>query len=84
MSQDDRFLQKLITGNSDANIDFKDLQKLLVSRGFELRIRGDHFIFVHPKVEEIINLQPLGHLAKPYQVRQVRSILIKYRMAGGL
>jgi hypothetical protein len=31
-------------------------------------------------VAEILNLQPKGSKAKPYQVRQVRSILVKYRL----
>lgn len=31
-------------------------------------------------VEEILNLQPKGAKAKPYQVKQVRSIILKYRL----
>lgn len=32
---------------------------------------------------EILNLQPKGRHAKPYQVRQVRGVIVKYRLAGG-
>jgi hypothetical protein len=32
-------------------------------------------------VEEILNLQPNGAKAKPYQVKQVRDVILKYRMA---
>lgn len=32
-------------------------------------------------VEEIINLQPKNGLAKPYQVKQVRDLIIKYELS---
>jgi len=47
---------------------------------FEERVRGDHHIFTRNGVAEIINLQPKDKKAKPYQVRQVRGILVKYRL----
>ena len=31
-------------------------------------------------VDEIINLQPLNKYAKPYQVKQVRELLIRYKL----
>jgi hypothetical protein len=31
---------------------------------------------------EILNLQPKGSHAKPYQVRQVREIIVRYRLGG--
>ena len=34
-------------------------------------------------VEEILNLQPKGSQAKLYQVKQVRTAIVKYRLAGG-
>jgi hypothetical protein len=43
---------------------------------------GDHHIFTHEGVIEIINIQPKGSHAKPYQVRQVRNIILKYRLGG--
>ena len=49
--------------------------------GFVERIRGSHHIFTHDKVEEILNLQTLGSLAKPYQVKQVRKVLVEYKLA---
>lgn len=50
--------------------------------GFEERIRGDHHIFSKDGIEEIINLQPKGAKAKPYQVKQVRNIILKYKPGG--
>ena len=33
-------------------------------------------------VEEILNLQPRGRHAKLYQVKQVRGVIVKHRLAG--
>jgi hypothetical protein len=46
------------------------------------RIKGDHHIFTREDIEEILNLQPKGSQAKPYQVRQVRQALVKYQLGG--
>jgi hypothetical protein len=76
-----RVLVKVLAGSSDKNIRFEDLRGLLLSLGFDERVRGSHHIFFRSGVEEIINLQPReGGMAKPYQVRQVRNILVKYRL----
>lgn len=32
--------------------------------------------------EEILNLQPKGAKAKPYQVKQVRNVILKYKLGG--
>lgn len=45
-----------------------------------MRIKGSHHIFYKEDVEEIINLQPQNNKAKPYQVKQVREILINYKL----
>jgi hypothetical protein len=49
--------------------------------GFAERIRGDHHIFAREDVVEILNLQPRGSLAKAYQVRQVRNVIVQYKLA---
>ncbi len=46
------------------------------------RVRGDHHIFTRDDVEEILNLQSRGSLSKAYQVKQVRDVIIRYRLAG--
>jgi hypothetical protein len=43
-------------------------------------VRGDHFIYTKPQIEEILNLQPIGGLAKAYQVKQVRTVILKYKL----
>ena len=70
----------VITGMQDKNIKFKDLQKLLDILGFECRIKGDHFIYSYRNLPENINIQPIGNMAKPYQVKQVRLFLQKYQI----
>jgi hypothetical protein len=72
--------EKILAGGSDGNIDFASLCQLLARFGFDERIKGDHHIFTRSDVAEIINLQPNGSKAKPYQVKQVRNILVKYRL----
>ena len=47
---------------------------------FNERIRGDHHIFSRDGIDEILNLQPKGSKAKPYQVKQVRTIMLKYKL----
>jgi hypothetical protein len=69
---------------ADANIRFEDLRSLLGALGFRERIKGDHHIYVKNGVAEILNLQPRGSLAKPYQVRQVRALIVRYKLATGV
>jgi hypothetical protein len=45
-----------------------------------MRTHGSHHIFDQAGIEEILNLQPHGSLAKPYQVKQVRGVILKYRL----
>ncbi len=80
MGKHEKLLSQILKGTSDANITFEGLCNLLQNFGFEMRIRGSHHIFTKDKVEEILNLQPKGAKAKPYQVKQVRSIIVKYRL----
>lgn len=47
---------------------------------FEERIRGSHHIFTKDVIEEILNLQPKGSKSKPYQVKQIRNVILKYKL----
>ena len=82
MRKPEKVLDKVLRATSDANIPFDDLQGLLLHLGFEERIRGSHHIYRKEGVEEKINVQRDGNKAKPYQVRQVRAIILKYNLAG--
>ena len=78
-----KVLDRVLRGTSDASIDFDQLCDLLKRLGFEERTHGDHHIFARHGIFEILNLQPRGRHAKPYQVKQVRGVILKYRLGGG-
>ena len=80
MSKAEKVRGNILNGQSDTNIKFDDLRYLLKKMGFHERIKGDHHIFTKDGVEEIINLQPVGNLAKAYQAKQVRGLILKYRL----
>ncbi len=82
MARRDKLLDQILRGTSDANIPFGEICQLLRRLGFEERIRGSHHIFTKEGVEEILNLQPKGANAKPYQVKQVRNVILKYKLGG--
>jgi hypothetical protein len=73
-------LRRVLSGTSDATIRFDDLCQLLLNLGFEMRVRGSHHIFRKAGIEEKINLQREDSKAKPYQVRQVRNVVLKYHL----
>jgi len=75
-----KLIRRILSGNADANIPFSGLCRLLKHLEFSERIRGDHHIFTRKGVAEILNLQPKGALAKPYQVRQVRQVIVEYKL----
>ena len=75
-----RIGQRILTGRSDAAIRFEELVGLLRKLGFAERVRGSHHVFHKDGVEEILNLQSKGGQAKPYQVKQVRAVMLKYRL----
>ena len=81
MKMDKGILDKVLTGLSDKNIRFSDLRKLILRLGFDERIKGDHHIFTKDGVAEIMNIQPLRDgQAKAYQVKQIRSIILRYKL----
>ena len=80
MGKHEKLVQKILSGRQDNSIHFSEIVALLLSLGFSQRIKGSHHIFYRNGVEEIINLQPGGSKAKSYQIKQVRDILLKYRL----
>ncbi len=82
MSKNEKLIDQILRGASDANISFDELCHLMRHLEFDERIRGSHHIFRKQGVEEKVNLQRDGSKAKPYQVRQVRALLLRYRLGG--
>ena len=81
MGKQEKILATVLRGTSDANISFDDIRSLLLHFGFDERIRGSHFIYRKQGVEEKINIQSSDGKTKPYQVKQIREILLKYHLA---
>jgi len=82
MGKYEKLLQQILGGRADASISFSDLCHLMLRLGFEERTSGSHHLFRRAGVEEKVNLQKDGSKAKPYQVRQVRQIILKYELGG--
>jgi hypothetical protein len=81
MSKFEKLLLKLLSGNADNNFSFDDLRNVLLHFNFiERTTGGSHKIFYKEGIEEIINIQSKGSKAKPYQVKQVRLIILKYKL----
>ena len=80
MGKHERLYEHILMRRSDAGVSFDALCSLLERLGFARRIRGDHHIFSKTGVEEILNLQPKGGKAKPYQVKQVRQLIVQHRL----
>lgn len=82
MGKHEKLLLLILRGTSDANIPFDGLRSLLGWLGFSERIKASHHIFTREGVEEILNLQEKRGKAKAYQVRQVRQVILKYKLQG--
>jgi len=83
MGKHEKLYAHILMRRSDANVPFEALCSLLKHLGFSQRIRGDHHIFTKDGVAEIINLQPKGGKGKPYQIKQVRSLILQYDLKLG-
>ena len=81
MGKYEKLLHKLLLGSSDSNFNFDELCSLLTRLSFKERIKGSHHIFYRDDIQDIINIQPKEGKAKPYQIKQVRNIIVKYKLA---
>jgi predicted RNA binding protein YcfA (HicA-like mRNA interferase family) len=77
-----KLLRKILAGSK--NVQFSDMVSLVEAFGFRLsRVNGSHFIFVHPAIPELVNLQENKGKAKPYQVRQFLQLVEEYDLELG-
>ena len=83
MGKYEKLIRKIVFGSSDKNIEFDELFNLLLKSGFQVRIKGSHHNFSKKGIIEKINIQKDGKLAKAYQVRQIRNIILKYKLLDG-
>lgn len=80
MGKYEKLLKKIRQRQSDKNIAFTDLRQLMLHLGFEERTSGSHHIFRKAGIEEKVNLQQDGSKAKAYQVKQVRTVILRYKL----
>ena len=81
MAKWDKFRRKLMSARSDSSLDFGDLCRFVEQElGFTPHPQnsGSHRVYAKAGIPEIIDLQPNGHEAKAYQVRQIRSIIVTH------
>lgn len=63
---------------------FAEALALANALGFRgARVRGSHHILSHAGIPELINLQDVGGMAKPYQVRQILDLAERYNLRLG-
>ena len=66
---------------SPASLRFSETRALAEAAGFHLsRVSGSHHIFTHPGLPELLNLQEVHGMAKPYQVRQLLRLMERYNL----
>ncbi len=75
-----KLLDRIVGGGSDANIPFEQTRTLLLALGFSESVKGSHRKFVREGVEEMINIQEVEGKCKPYQVKQMREVLLRYNL----
>jgi len=80
MGKYDKLFSNILSGRNDNAIRFTELTHLLRAMGFNERIKGSHHIYYRQDIEEILILQPKGSQAKDYQIKQVRNVILKYRL----
>ena len=62
-------LYELLRRNPSMVVAFRDFIRLIEAFGFEYkRSKGSHRSYLHPRVSEVVTIQPLGKDAARYQV----------------
>ncbi|MDR3160506.1 MAG: type II toxin-antitoxin system HicA family toxin [Spirochaetaceae bacterium] len=80
MGKHEKLLRKILSGRQDGSVNFSEALVLLDALGFSMRRNGSHHIFYREGITEIINIQPDGSKAKSYQIKQIREIVLKYKL----
>ena len=72
MSSKKKLLEKIMNPDKTGNVTFEEATKLL---------SHSHMVAWHEKIPEIINIQPGPNgKAKPYQLKQIRTIINQYNL----
>jgi len=73
-----KLLERILSGRSDANVPFEQTRALLESLGFEETVAGSHHVYRRDGLPKKLVLQPREAKVKPYQVKQIRALLVEY------
>ena len=66
---------------SQKNVRFAEFEWLVLAFGFVLiRTNGSHFVYKHPRVPELLNLQSVKGQAKPYQITEFLAYVEAYQL----
>jgi predicted RNA binding protein YcfA (HicA-like mRNA interferase family) len=77
-----KLLEKAL--NSPQSLRFSEVLKLAQAFGFRLdRISGSHHILRRAGIPELVNVQNVGGMAKPYQVRQLLKLVERHNLSLG-
>jgi predicted RNA binding protein YcfA (HicA-like mRNA interferase family) len=77
-----KLLKKMLGGSR--NIAFNEMISLVQAFGFRLaRTSGGHYIYQHPDIPELVNLQNYKGKAKPYQVKQFLELVEQHNLQLG-
>lgn len=77
----EKTLGRLLSGTADVTIRFDDLCLLLERLGFEKRVRGSHHLSGR-LASRRKQFAEAGTNAKPYQVKQVRQVILKAKLGS--
>ena len=77
MVKPEKLYARLLQNRS--SIRFRDFQRVLEAFGFELdRTKGSHHQYRHAKATRPLSIQPVGNMAKPYQIDQFVAIVAEF------
>ena len=83
MSRYDKIRSDILSGKCDKNISETDMSFFLDKIGvMHKRTNGSHMQYTIDNVPELINIQPKNGKIKPYQVKEIRNIVKKYKLGG--
>ena len=78
MTKRDKDLNRILDGRFDRSIDFSLLVRVLKRLGYTVYQEGSHHIARKPGIPGRLVIQPRDGLAKEYQVRQIRRVILTY------
>lgn len=84
MSRYSKIRSDILSGKSDTNISEDDMKFFLSKIGaVHKRTRGSHTQYSIDDIPDLINIQPKNGKIKPYQVKEIRNIVNKYKLGEG-